>query len=161
MLETTGDIWEFHAKGFYVVVPTNVGWTKVGKNVMGRGVALQAALRFPILPVWYGEYCKERGKDTNVVIRIVHRLVLFPVKPLNEKEPYLSWKQDASLDLIGRSAQALPCLCSEAQVAKIALPVVGCGNGNLKEEDVLPVLKKHLDDRFTLVRLPEGRGDRR
>lgn len=144
-----GNIWDHHAS-HHIVIPTNIGYKKKGgENVMGRGLAAQAAKRFPELPRWYGEYCRTFGKDTPVVIYPDGRLILFPVKPLNEAAPWLSWTNSADLKLIERSAQQLARVIIEGPVA---VSLVGCGNGGLDMGDVRPILDKHLSSkRFTLV----------
>lgn len=152
-----GDIWQFSGE-HNIVVPTNIGWTGGGKNVMGRGVAKQATERYPDLALWYGRklYMRLAHMDYVDAVQIVtlHRymnLILFPVKPL-AKNPSISWRQNATLVMIQKSATLLqdahlnyptPCY----------LPLVGCGNGKLRQEDVVPILESILDDQFTLVLL--------
>jgi hypothetical protein len=88
-------------------------------------------------------------------------MILFPTKPLNEQEPGKSWKNKASLDLIRQSAKELNALllphkdqdwpmAKPIQTNHILIPAVGCGNGLLDEDHVVPVLKEELDDRHTL-----------
>lgn len=143
------DIWRFygHAR---VVIPTNIGWTHAGLNVMGRGLARQAVDRFPEIAREYGEHCQIMKENTGIWL-CNGGLVLFPVKPLDKARPNMSWKQDASLELIERSTKQLASLSSNGAWLT-AVPLVGCGNGRLKEEDVLPILRRHLDDSFILVR---------
>ena len=85
-----GDLWDYHARGWHVVVTTNIGWDRSGRNNMGAGMALQAALRWPGLPLWYGLECRKRGAETPVLVRDDVRLVFFPVKPLLEANPELT-----------------------------------------------------------------------
>ena len=77
-------------------------------------------------------------------------MICFPVKP-QASNPALSWKQSAGLELIARSTLYL--VEHTPPSADIWLPLVGCGNGGLDPADVLPVLDRYLDDRFTLVTL--------
>ena len=88
-------------------------------------------------------------------------MILFPTKPLNEQKPGMSWKNKSSLDLIRQSAQELNELvlpdkeisdnwAKPLQTNHVLIPAVGCGNGFLEEDHVVPVLKDELDDRFTL-----------
>ncbi len=75
--------------------------------------------------------------------------MLFPVKPLDALEPNMSWRQEANLTLIERSANQLAHLPGEDPVA---VPLVGCGNGGLDPADVRPILDLKLKgDRFVLV----------
>lgn len=145
------DIWTF-LDSHLIVIPTNIGYKREsGANVMGRGLAAQAAARYPDLARWYGIFCKAHGKDTPVVRYPDAPLLLFPVKPLNTAAPWLSWKQAADLELIERSTRQL----AELQVGDTAVPLVGCGNGGRTMAEVRPILDRHLsEDRFLLV-LPE------
>ncbi len=158
MLFATGDLWDYlpsHA----IVIPTNLGWTSSGSNVMGAGVAKQAAQRFGWLAGWYGAACKgdfHRHGNESVVRSICkgdgNWLILLPVKPLNTERPYLSWQGPATLDLVERSVRQLAVhKPQEWGGKKVALPLVGCGNGRLPRAAVLPILEHWLDDRFVLV----------
>lgn len=158
MLYAKGDLWDY-APTHWLVIPTNIGWTRDGRNVMGRGVAKQAAERVPALAQWYGELCRRRGAATAVAFNRwtisadeVYKLLLFPVKPLNLAAPWLSWQNRADLELIKRSTKLLSL--AGTMLTPVALPLVGCGNGGLVQEDVLPILAAQLDDTFTLVELP-------
>ena len=154
MIESlTCNIWDLHPHA-NIVIPTNIGWTKEGKNVMGAGLAAQAAQRFPKLAYFYGQYCKKYGSETEVIPWAgTNQLILFPVKPLNVEKPWLSWQQPASLDLIRKSAEELEDLATSGVIEGLtAVPLVGCGNGKLSEKDVLPILREELDSRFILVR---------
>lgn len=164
---TNDDIWRY-LDSHRVVVTTNLGWAKSGANPMGRGVALQAAQRFPKLPMLYGEVCRRYRESTPVIefgivegepeVRLdmtkpsliaKRGLILFPTKPFNKAAPQFSWKGDASIDLIERGAKQLAAGWKDVPVA---LPLVGCANGGLRDTDVIPILEKHLvGDNFLLV----------
>lgn len=143
-----GNIWDLHST-HYIVIPTNIGWTKEGKNVMGAGLAKQAAQRFPELPKKYGNACK-LGEDAAFCIALKERLVLFPVKPLNKQQPWLSWKNKADLDLIEQSCIKLKDFIGRP----FAMPLVGCGNGGLSQDQVLPIIDKYFSKNsyITMVR---------
>jgi hypothetical protein len=144
-----GDIWRMHATGDKVVVTTNIGWDpRTLANNMGAGVALQAAMRWPELPRWYGAHCKRTAPQTPVVERADLGLIFFPVKPLLEAaNPERSWDQQASLGTIEQSLRELSKL-----EGRIALAFPGCGNGGLDRAMVEPLLRRYLtDDRFTVV----------
>jgi len=153
MVKVKGNIWELGRSPHWIVVPTNIGWTSEGKNVMGAGIALQAKRHYPMLPSWYGAFCKRFGAATQPCC--FSNLILFPVKPLDLGHPYLSWRQEASLELIERSAYNLAQavrIMERVGGANIYVPLVGCGNGGRKPEEVLPILERHLtDERFVLV----------
>jgi hypothetical protein len=143
------DIWTL-VESHVIVVPVNIGWKRgTGENVMGRGLALQAARKHPYFPLWYGLECAKHGAQTPVLLYPYGPLIAFPTKPLDQARPWMSWKNKSDLALIERGAQQLAVL----KTAKpVAVSVVGCGNGGLEMGDVRPILDKHLSDpRFTLV----------
>lgn len=172
MKDWAGDIWDRFGKSF-IVVPVNIGWKRgrggyPGANVMGAGVAKEAAERVPELPMLYGEFCAMHREKTPVTFDLSTGLVLFPTKPLGDN-PAMSWRGSATLDLVKRSAEELadmkwmnrstirsnhdgdrPPLPLEDD--DVYVPLVGCGNGGLDAGQVVPLLKDILqDDRFLLV----------
>ncbi len=156
MIERVGDLWVWHSEKRWTVVTTNIGWKKNGSNPMGAGTARTAADKYPDLPGWYGARCKKYGTETAVCPYESGQLILFPTKPLNEKQPWLSWQSDSDIDLIRRSSIQLAALVSLLEKQKklfgqVGLPLVGCMNGNLTRSSVVPILKHFLDDRFILL----------
>jgi len=151
MIEKIGNIWDSHEHGWWIVITTNIGWRKSGDAVMGAGIAKAAAEKCPKLPGWYGDRCEKYGADTAVAIYKPGRFILFPTKPLNESQPWMSWKNDADLGLIMRSTIQLAKLIDIVNLGtQVGLPLVGCENGNLRAKQVLPILRSYLDDRFVL-----------
>lgn len=98
MLETVGDIWEYAATAV-IVITTNGSLTLDGRAVYGRGVARQAALRYPGLAEKMSRLLAERG---NHVFDLGHGIVSFPVEET-------AWSQP-ELRIIARSAQELRLL---------------------------------------------------
>lgn len=161
MKQVSGDIWKLARRLHdHIVVPTNQGYRKNGTNVMGRGLAYQARMRWPDLEMDYGQICMEYGPDTPVTLMRPkgsnpRNLILFPVKPLDQAQPWMSWRLPASLVLIERSAMQLRTIAKMLEAgqsgASIYLPHVGCGNGGLSEEQVIPVLEKQLFDTNNII----------
>jgi hypothetical protein len=145
----------FDARGIdWLVVPTNIGWTKAGQNVMGAGIAKEADSRWGISAP-YGAFCRAYGILAPVVPYTAGfdggGLILFPTKPLAD-DPSYSWRQESSLDLIARSARQLQVLAPMLG-GTIGVPLVGCGNGKLREGAVLPILEQFLSGgQFVLIR---------
>lgn len=163
-----------------MVVTTNIGWhPETGRNNMGAGMALQAALRFPGLRVrefpgiepardsdvppleleqqpldtWYGSMCEQLGEETPVLAYpYERRIILFPVKPLKDRaNPERSWDAVADLGLIYRGLMQL-----RGFQGRIALSHPGAGNGKLDPEIVARLVENVLGQdpdpsRFTLV----------
>lgn len=140
-----GNLWDYHKKGDWVAVTTN-GMVKAnGECVMGRGTALQAARKYPSLPLRLGRSINAFGNH------VMHfpdlRLFSFPVKH--------NWWESADLKLILRSAHELVDVVNKslAETAAIYMPRPGCGNGQLKWVDVYPTLQGVLNHRFTIVEI--------
>ena len=144
MREVEGDIWNFHKKGHWIVIPTNGTVKKDGSAVMGRGVALQAKQRNPNHPFELGRRIRRYGLH---VYPMSYRAIAFPVK--------YKWQENASLDLIQRSCIELVYFMDCETLMDVTPPIYmvrpGCGNGRLNWKDVKPFLEKYLDDRFIVV----------
>lgn len=149
MLRAKGDIWKWLDTGHLIVVPTNLGYRSDGDAIMGRGVAKDAARRFPGLERWYGQILRACRELTPVVRVEDMPLILFPTKKHDRRTPHLSWKGPADIKLIQLSIWQLASMDFGGQ--PVALPMVGCGHGELDPLDVLMPLEHRLDDRFTLV----------
>lgn len=119
-----GDIWGEYTRrpDVYLVIPTNGSVRRDGCAVMGRGLALQAARRFPEISMVLGHALQDSGLYGPRVVLLPHRLLAFPVK--------WNWNESADLDLIERSAGKLAAWLRRSEES-IVMPCVGCGNGRL------------------------------
>ena len=151
----SGDLWERWKHGHPVVIPTNIGWTYTHpmKNVMGKGLAKQATSKIRDLAEWYGVICCHCREATPVIDYdcglTKGPLLLFPTKPLNPDQPYLSWSGPATIEQIAISTTSLRLLVTIKQhILKfpVCLPLVGCGNGGLDKEVVLDALNRLIPD---------------
>lgn len=147
MQEIEGDIWTV-GNGHTVVITTNGFVKKDGSAVMGRGIALQAAKRFPDLKwvlggaikaagnhtLWLGEYKDEHGK---------YEIISLPVKH--------NWWEKADIHLIERSLTELVNAVIDNTDSPIYLVRPGCGNGQLNWINVKPIVELYLSDRFIVV----------
>lgn len=150
------NIWDLHAKSYWVCIPVNIGWDKNDCNVMGRGLAREASHRYPELDKWYGRLCRKFKDNVDICIYNPGKLLMVPTKPLNEEKPWLSWQSNSSLKLIARSLRQLVACASQENLHKIAVPYLGCGNGGLAPIVVFPLLNSILTDRFTIVKYPRS-----
>lgn len=141
-MHIVGDIWRLRRPRDYVVVPTNIGWTREGRNPMGRGLAWQAARSYVDLPLWYGALCAQHKAALPVCSHDPYRLILFPTKPLNTRNPAMSWQNNSTLELVRKGrvelVQLLPSL--RLNGGRVLLPAVGCGEGGLNPKTVVPEL---------------------
>lgn len=150
MREVTGNLWDYHAQGHWVVITTNGSVRQDGRLVMGRGVAQEAAQRYPDLQAFLGKVILRSGNHVWPLAR--WRVFSFPVKH--------RWQETADLLLIEWSAEELvgkvntmerQHLVPPGALDEIALVRPGCGNGGLRWAVVKPVLTRFLDDRFVVV----------
>lgn len=142
-----GDLWDYYDRGWSIVVTTNIGWKKDGTNVMGAGVARQAADRFSHLPRLYGDYCIRKRTDTTTIYYPKLRLFMLPTKRLNLEQPWLSWQANSSYSLIAISLTSLrKLILRQPPMFRVALGYPGCGNGGLEKTEVAPLLDKYLGD---------------
>lgn len=149
MLEKYCDLWKEPADARCIT--TNGFIKKNGELVMGAGVAGQAQKRWPFLPYKIGQTVKECGNHVftyNLTedYKPITWLIVFPVKHV--------WYEKADLSLIKRSAEELMDTLDKPEFShwtKVLLPRPGCGNGQLKWEQVKPVIETVLDDRVVVV----------
>lgn len=143
MEEFLGNIWDFHDpdSNKWVAITTNgiVRWD--GKAIMGRGIALQAAQRFPQLPYVVGTMIGLEG----------NRVFDFPEFSLYSLPVKHHWRERASLDLIRVSCYQLAALVPSDRHVFLVRP--GCGAGGLNWDGVKREIEPLLDDRFTVVDL--------
>lgn len=133
LIEKKGDIWDDQYDEYWKVIPTNGDVNRFGLAIMGKGVALQAADKFPSLRKDLGVSLKTNG--LGVKLYPDQRLIIFPVK--------YHWKYKASKRLIAISSKQLQRFITTTEM-KIVMPRVGCGNGGLQWQSVQPVLQKYF-----------------
>ena len=163
--------YAFVPKPDAICITTNGFVRSDGRAVMGRGCALEAKKLFPDIDKKLGEILKTKGNVPAILSTVGGTdIVAFPVKPRgikvsddksnlveHMKENFAAgdiapgWAARASLDLIKESAVGLVMLAEKNKWKIVVIPRPGCGAGQLKWEDVRPVLDKILDDRFYLI----------
>ena len=143
MIEVCGNIWDYHDQG-WIVIPTSLATRRDGKAVMGAGLSLQAAERFPLLPKMLGDYLRLGGHDCSYYPG--YRLFCLPTKN--------DWRDLASLDMIRDGCNTL--VSQARNITKVFLPALGCGCGGLDWADVRPVMEQVLQDSKFVVVLEDG-----
>ncbi|SKA18882.1 hypothetical protein SAMN02745119_03045 [Trichlorobacter thiogenes] len=143
MREQQIDIWSYQGQAI-IAITTNGSLTRDGRAIMGKGVAKQAAERFPELRSQLGRLLQVRG---NHVHEILLGLVSFPVEETPFSLPELS--------LIRRSAEELRQLADQCGWNAVVVPRPGCGGGGMRWQEVKPMLEEFFDDRFIVVSAPE------
>lgn len=156
MLERQGNIWDHVSEYDAVVITTNGFVKKNGEAVIGSGIALEAKNRFPWFALALGKLLKAYG---NHVFMVEHPeywlheplLITMPTKPEYGPNKIPGWKAKSDIMLIMFSLGQLVRLVDEIGINRILMPRPGCGSGGLKWEDVKPIIKPYLDDRFTIM----------
>jgi hypothetical protein len=139
MREVTVDIWSLWDSGV-VAITTNGAITRDGRAIPGRGVAKQAAERFPEMRTRLGQQLRLGG---NHVYEILPGLVSFPVEETPFSQP--------DRRLIRQSAEELRQLADQRGWQQIVVPRPGCGGGGLNWKEVRPLLADLFDERFIVV----------
>lgn len=162
MIEKQGDLWTL-AEGQAICITTNpiiaYSRSQQGEVVMGRGVALQAKERFPVLPIALAARIRAEG---NVPIDLgtwVHndKMVWFRILTLPTK---WDWKDASDPSLIRMSLLRLVKLVDSQAIEKtVFLPRPGCGNGRLDWKAIRPYCAELLDDQYVIVEHETKQGE--
>lgn len=139
----SADLWEIHREltRMAIVIPTNGSVTQIGNAVMGRGLALDAARKFPSLMKELGQKLISGGNQPYYFPQ--YGLVTFPVKK--------HWHDNADVDLIRWSCGKLVELIKAENLTNVYIPRVGCGNGKLDWRKVKPILMAELSPACIIV----------
>lgn len=149
MILERGNMWDVFDHTNLFLITTNPIIRKDGAVVMGRGIAKEAAIKFPDLPYRFAKrlesikgvpHCNVIGTFGNTTIGF------FMVKD--------HWRNPADLQIIEQSVHALrnglymKSILGEWThgTQRVDLNFPGIGNGKLKREDVLPLLEELPDN---------------
>lgn len=154
MLEKTINIWDIPDEDGVKAITTN-GIRYFGGSeglwylVMGAGIALQAAKKYPILQYDLAVLVEKFGNLPFYLPDL--NLMSFPTKE--------HWRDPSPLWLIERSALLMLSHMEEFEIEHIFLPRPGCSLGGLDwETEVKPLLDPILPDTVTIVDVPNGAG---
>jgi hypothetical protein len=139
MQEVQGNIWNSGCT--YTAVTTNGIIKSNGNLVMGKGIALQASQRYPSLPRILAQHVRAKGNVPCLVPEC--KILSFPTKH--------NWHDPSDPVLIVKSARLAMDLLPRDCTCAMSRP--GCGNGNLRWEQVKPLIDDILDDRFFVYSL--------
>ena len=140
-----GNLWDYHKEGKWIGITTNGTIKNNGDLVMGKGIALQAAKKFPKLPTMLAQHV---NMNQNTPCAFPEwKLFSFPTKN-NFFEP-------ADLLLIEQSCQLIRDYFElhyyMNDIDQLYLPKVGCGAGELSWPQVEPIVHAYLEDLVTIV----------
>ena len=155
MKQVTGDFWKMARYADAICVTTNGIIKNNGELVMGKGIALQFAQRYPGLALKLAAHVSRSGNTPCLVAFDLPDqcdLVLsFPTKH--------NWVNPSSLELIIDSAKLVVEIANDINLKKILLTRPGCGNGGLDwHRQVEPAIRDILDNRFVVVTPNTGTG---
>jgi O-acetyl-ADP-ribose deacetylase (regulator of RNase III) len=143
------------------------------KGVMGAGVALRAKLQFPDVYVHYQNCCRRRtirmGRPGLYQRELPIHYGLSPdawhsTDSSNHRWFLLfatktDWRHDSDVEGIKAGLRWIKNNYHEAGITSLAVPALGCGNGNLSWQNMGPILCQELSslDVPVEIYLPEGR----
>lgn len=147
MREVSANAWDIDHDVLCITTNCTLYHAETGiiQNVMGGGIAGEAARRFPNLPAQYAQLIKQHGHH----VFLIGKLLMFPTK--NEV------RENSSLDVIQRSVSETLVLAAVYGWRNIALPRPGAGLGGLDwHTEVRPLLMSMIGDvdRFIVVSYP-------
>src|SRR5258708_1712885 len=108
-------------------------------GVMGKGIALEFKKRYPDMFLDYEKRCREGLVHLGApyIYPEGHRLILnFPTKD--------HWRSVANLDSIIKGLEYLKEHIQDWGITSLAVPPLGCGEGQLEWRVVGPTLYRHL-----------------
>ena len=143
MQELNGDIWSDKSLDVICIL-TNGTIKSNGENIMGGGIALEAAIRMPYLPKHYGSMIKSYGLHLQAAAVYNNNgkqqtILAFPTKY------HISFNADTKL--IMQSFAELQTFCNIFPMYKVGLPRPGSGLGGLEWDKVKDILQYMWDDK--------------
>lgn len=110
-------------------------------GVMGKGLALEFKNRYPAMFDKYKSFC-DKGVFKPGVLWIYKAedgkwILNFPTK--------IDWRDDSEMSYIEEGLKKFVEIWEEKGIKSIAFPLLGCKNGGLDPEDVIPLMEKYLN----------------
>lgn len=147
MILERGNMWDMWGRTDMFVVTTNPIVRRDGAVVMGRGLALQAANRFPRLPYDFGKILKSVNRSQHPEIYNFGEIGRYVSGQKSQLMGYFMvkhhWRDAADLNVIHDSVTAMLHYMRRwlELSARIDMNFPGIGNGRLRREDVLPEIE--------------------
>ena len=131
-------------------------------GVMGKGLALEFKNRYPAMFDKYKSFC-DKGVFKPGVLWIYKAedgkwILNFPTK--------IDWRNPSEMSYIEEGLKKFVEIWKEKGITSVAFPLLGCTNGGLNPDEVIPLMEKYLnqcegldvtiyDDREPVVEEPE------
>lgn len=127
-------------------------------GVMGAGLALEFALRYPEMLSDYQKKCSEK----QLVVGKVDYFNYGDITILNFPTKW-HFKYPSKIEWIDKGLQDFVATYRQKGITSIAFPRLGCSNGGLSWQQVQPLMEKYLgsldiDVKICLDRLPNAEG---
>jgi len=128
------------------------------EGVMGKGIALQFAKKFPAMLESYRAACKAGTVQTGQM-HVFERGEMFHPRFIINFPTKRHWRSRSRLEDIESGLRALADEIRARNIKSVAVPPLGCGNGGLDWTDVYPRIRAALEsltDVRVLVFPPKG-----
>ena len=132
---TKGDLLEAEVDALVNAVNT--------EGVMGKGIALQFRKKFPDMFEAYRRACKS-GQVQPGKMHVFERKDMSPPRFIINFPTKRHWRSPSRLEDIEAGLRALAEEVRHHNIRSIAVPPLGCGNGGLDWQGVLPCIKAAL-----------------
>lgn len=114
-------------------------------GVMGKGIALQFKNKYPYNYKVYRDACKKGTFKTGEVL-VVQEADLLGQKFIVNFPTKAHWKGASKYEYIASGLKALKQAMKDYNIASIAIPPLGCGNGGLEWNKVKNMIEEELKD---------------
>jgi len=110
-------------------------------GVMGKGIALEFKNRYPVMFDKYKSFC-DKGVFKPGVLWIYKAedgkwILNFPTK--------VNWRNPSEMSYIEDGLKKFVEIWKEKGITSIAFPLLGCSNGGLNPDEVIPLMEKYLN----------------
>lgn len=110
-------------------------------GVMGKGIALEFKNRYPEMFDKYKSFC-DKGIFKPGVLWIYKaadgkKILNFPTK--------IDWKNPSKVEYIEEGLKKFVEIWQEKEIKSIAFPLLGCSNGGLDADEIIPLMQKYLE----------------
>lgn len=109
-------------------------------GVMGAGIAKAFKLKYPIIIPQYQRDCFSKnldiGKITYYQVNPRQFAVCVPTKT--------HWRLPSEYDYVKRGLEAFCISYNKYNIQSVAFPPLGCGNGGLNRNKVIPMMEEYL-----------------
>ena len=126
-----------------ICIPINGIINKQERVVMGAGLAFDAKCKFKELDKRFGRYIVDNGLHVCCAFYDELMVVGVPTK--------IHYSNNSSKSLIKQSLIELQRLADLYELKKVAVPLLGCGNGRLNKYEVLQMMNEYLDNKVFQV----------